>query len=584
VGQETRTLPGQKEKPAKKKSKERATSDERKSVLDAAMSILEKRRGKKINGKTKVEAGKVKKTASPRRVRKTAAAPTPKTREKKRSVPDLPLPEESARSGLPEPKVETLKGKLVTAHTKKPEPKAATEKKSRNFEAVERAKARRAAAKKKADVAFAKQPTATFPDDVLGDTVQSNLSAVQANMKEDRIKEEYEQKLRAEREARLKAEARSRVEDTARKILKAEREEKKRIREELESKLKLETRAKSTILNELDGLKHEMANLRTGTTARMDAENEIGRLREMLAEKDREIFRYKKQIDERADKKITAIIETIQSRKAPRPASGDTSEPVSEISKTESVYTSLGDLSKDNPIFDGLPTIELEKPQPVEDPLIEEEPQAVGADTSPMNRIAHYLKSSRRKSHRYRQALLVALPVAFLILVVLGARAFFSNAPDAGLAEAPEQKIEEVVSETDGLSDLINQASPVVIDNNPRWNPNETRSNASEGNRAAFGGQPSVFPKREEYVPEPPAPKDKSYKVKPGDSLWVICRKEYGSGIHHEALSKYNNLKKGQILKIGMELKLPAKKVLVPGKKKEAKKASKPKVEPYRNW
>ncbi|TET38469.1 MAG: LysM peptidoglycan-binding domain-containing protein [Planctomycetota bacterium] len=590
MGQDTKALSEQKGKPARKKPRERATADERKSVLDAAMAILEKRRGKKINNKT--GAGKMKKTARPRRPRKTGATATPKTSKKKGTVPDLPLPEESAPNGLPRPREEKLKNRLVTARAGRTKPKTVDGKKK--FEAAERAKARRAAAKKKADEAFARQRTATFPDDILRDTVNSEPSLQQAGMKEEVIKEEYEKKLRAEREARLKAEARSRVEDTARKILKAEREEKRRIKDELESKLKMETQAKSAILRELDELKMEMGNLRAGTTERMNAECEIMRLRDMLAERDREIFRYKKQIDERANKKITAIIETIQTRKAPRPAAPEAvPEAAAEISsKSDSVFTSLGDLSKDNPIFDGLPTIELEKPEPEKETQAETKGAAVETGATPVNRIAYYLSSTRGKSRRYRQALLVALPIAFLVLVVLGARAFFSNAPgETDLAQMPEQQIEQTVAgEDNSVTGVIRQTERAAI-GGASWNPAAAPAGPAIENRGGpsalvpiqFDGQRRMFPEME--APKPPKPKDKIYKVKPGDSLWVICRKEYGSGIHHEALSKYNNLKKGQILKIGMELKLPPKDILVPPKKKKAvKKASEVKREPYRSW
>ncbi|MHC4661041.1 MAG: LysM peptidoglycan-binding domain-containing protein [Planctomycetota bacterium] len=545
-------------KKAKKKPGEPATPEERKKVLDAALAILEKRRGKKSGSKPAAKA-------APKPKRRAAA--TRKTRKKierkPASVPDLPLPEETAPNGLPKPREVKVKGKLFSKKPLNPTTKAMkTEPGQMSVSDKEKKKAIAERATEKSVPTFGDTPV----------TVHKTAdSGKLARMKEEMLKDEYERKIAAEREARLRAEARVRVDDTTRKIIKAEREEKRRIKEDLESKLKMETEAKSGIIKELDELKRELAYLRTGTNERKKTEGDIMQLRRMLADKDREIFSYKKQIDEQADRKITAIIETLQSKKSPRTIAEKKPEVAAvkkdePVSKTDSVFEIVGDIEDRNPIFDGLPTLELEKTEEEKKPMpAPVQKSKIPSADKPFNRIAQYLATSRKKSNRWRQALLVMLPVAFLFLIVLGARAFFSKAP-VDVAEGTQDEAQLMsVEDPDGPEvSPWNQAEEVAIPSN-RYPGSSYGEEA--GNHAA--GETPFAPVKEPVRWEPPAPEpepvvvDQIYKVQPGDSLWVICKKFYGSGIYHEALSKYNSLKKGQLLRIGLELKVPTKEILL---------------------
>lgn len=50
---------------------------------------------------------------------------------------------------------------------------------------------------------------------------------------------------------------------------------------------------------------------------------------------------------------------------------------------------------------------------------------------------------------------------------------------------------------------------------------------------------------------------DRTYRVRPGDSLWIISRRMFGSGAGWTTLARYNNLDNPSALKIGQELSLP---------------------------
>ena len=50
---------------------------------------------------------------------------------------------------------------------------------------------------------------------------------------------------------------------------------------------------------------------------------------------------------------------------------------------------------------------------------------------------------------------------------------------------------------------------------------------------------------------------DRTYRVRPGDSLWIISRRMFGSGAGWTTLARYNNLDNPSLLKVGQELSLP---------------------------
>ena len=50
---------------------------------------------------------------------------------------------------------------------------------------------------------------------------------------------------------------------------------------------------------------------------------------------------------------------------------------------------------------------------------------------------------------------------------------------------------------------------------------------------------------------------DRTYRVRPGDSLWIISRRMFGSGAGWTTLARYNNLDNPSLLRVGQELSLP---------------------------
>ena len=60
---------------------------------------------------------------------------------------------------------------------------------------------------------------------------------------------------------------------------------------------------------------------------------------------------------------------------------------------------------------------------------------------------------------------------------------------------------------------------------------------------------------------------DRSYRVRKGDSLWIISRRLFGSGDNWSLLARYNNLDNPSQLRIGQQLTLPlGNEILVPNR------------------
>lgn len=62
--------------------------------------------------------------------------------------------------------------------------------------------------------------------------------------------------------------------------------------------------------------------------------------------------------------------------------------------------------------------------------------------------------------------------------------------------------------------------------------------------------------------PAPTAIPDTAYAIQSGDTLYSICKKQYGDASLHTKLAEYNKLAAGKALKLGQKLTLPAKDVL----------------------
>ncbi len=48
-----------------------------------------------------------------------------------------------------------------------------------------------------------------------------------------------------------------------------------------------------------------------------------------------------------------------------------------------------------------------------------------------------------------------------------------------------------------------------------------------------------------------------TYKIEPGDTLWVICRKKYGDATLHAKLAAYNSIQNPNLIRVGYILTIP---------------------------
>ena len=81
---------------------------------------------------------------------------------------------------------------------------------------------------------------------------------------------------------------------------------------------------------------------------------------------------------------------------------------------------------------------------------------------------------------------------------------------------------------------------------------------------AAGGGHETspVEPPQDAGGLRPTATPDKPYTVQSGDTLYNICKKQYGDAGLHGKLAEYNKLADGKALKLDQKLVLPAREVL----------------------
>ena len=73
---------------------------------------------------------------------------------------------------------------------------------------------------------------------------------------------------------------------------------------------------------------------------------------------------------------------------------------------------------------------------------------------------------------------------------------------------------------------------------------------------------PIEFPDTTPKQIAPTATPDTSYAIQSGDTLYSICKKQYGDASLHGKLAEYNKLTDGKALKLNQKLNLPAKDVL----------------------
>lgn len=77
-------------------------------------------------------------------------------------------------------------------------------------------------------------------------------------------------------------------------------------------------------------------------------------------------------------------------------------------------------------------------------------------------------------------------------------------------------------------------------------------------NQSKDGKKAVVSKKPQRQNPKPSVPK--TYKVKPGDSLWIISKKLLGSGSKYKEIAKLNGIKAPYIIHPNQTLKMPEKK------------------------
>lgn len=73
---------------------------------------------------------------------------------------------------------------------------------------------------------------------------------------------------------------------------------------------------------------------------------------------------------------------------------------------------------------------------------------------------------------------------------------------------------------------------------------------------------PIDFPEPGSTLIAPTSIPDTSYAIQSGDTLYSICKKQYGDASLHGKLAEYNKLTDGKALKLNQKLNLPAKDVL----------------------
>jgi LysM repeat protein len=99
----------------------------------------------------------------------------------------------------------------------------------------------------------------------------------------------------------------------------------------------------------------------------------------------------------------------------------------------------------------------------------------------------------------------------------------------------------------------VPQPEPKVI--------NQTQPDSGKTAQLPDGSQQSSI--EDQFTgPTPTAIPDTVYAIQSGDTLYSICKKQYGDASLHNKLSDYNKLTAGKALKLGQKLNLPAKDVL----------------------
>lgn len=132
-------------------------------------------------------------------------------------------------------------------------------------------------------------------------------------------------------------------------------------------------------------------------------------------------------------------------------------------------------------------------------------------------------------------------------LTTVGSKANDAYTPTVKLPEndpAPKPKVESVPGHT-----VIDLGKP---------------SGKTDGNGFAVGPDQSPIDggSTGTLIPAPTAIPDTAYAIQSGDTLYSICKKQYGDASLHTKLAEYNKLTDGKALKLNQKLNLPAKDVL----------------------
>jgi nucleoid-associated protein YgaU len=108
-----------------------------------------------------------------------------------------------------------------------------------------------------------------------------------------------------------------------------------------------------------------------------------------------------------------------------------------------------------------------------------------------------------------------------------------------------------------------------------------TKPPTDGGGRSGLGGGSRPFDSSPTPPPPPPPPgAGKTYKVQENDNLWSIAEKFYKNGTKMNAIRDANNMKDGELLKVGRELVIPDVAAATPAPGPDSAREGKPKETP----
>ena len=106
-----------------------------------------------------------------------------------------------------------------------------------------------------------------------------------------------------------------------------------------------------------------------------------------------------------------------------------------------------------------------------------------------------------------------------------------------------------------------NGTGPVVFDQTKPGFGEKSQGDRAQGDNAS-GSKPGLTDPNGTLLPAPTTIADTAYAIQSGDTLYSICKKQYGDASLHGKLAEYNKLTDGKALKLNQKVNLPAKDVL----------------------